>query len=77
MKVKAYQNELGYIVVIDNDVFEMNRQAGLPSGVNLYIGTVKELDKKIFGKRIALRDLPGGVLEGIKIRKRIIKQEEA
>ena len=77
MKVKAYQNELGYIVVIDNDVFEMNRQAGLPSGVNLYIGTVKELDKKVFGKRIALRDLPGGVLEGIKIRKRIIKQEEA
>ena len=75
MRVKAYQNKFGFIVVIGEDVFEMNRDANAPNGVNLYLGTIKELNKKIFGKRIALRDLPGGVLEGIKIRKEIIEQE--
>jgi len=75
MRVKAYQNELGFIIVIGEDVFEMNRDANVPNGVNLYLGTTKELNKKVFGKRIALRDLPEGVLEGIKIRKEMIKQE--
>jgi hypothetical protein len=75
MRTKAFKNELGFFIVIDEDVFEMNTQANLPNGVNLYLGTIKELDKKAFGKRIALRDLPGGVLEGIELRKRITKQE--
>ena len=74
MRVKAYKNELGYIITIDKDVFEMNTQANLPSGVNLYLGTIDERDKKVFGKRITLRDLPGGVLEGIRIRKEMIKK---
>jgi len=74
MRTKVYQNELGFIVVIGEDVFEMNRDANAPNGVNLYLGTTKELNKKVFGKRIALRDLPEGVLEGIKIRKEMIRR---
>jgi len=74
MRTQAYKNEISYIITIDDDVFEMDSKANLPNGVNLYIGKKNEINRRFFGKRIALRDLPEGVLEGIKIRKEIIRR---
>jgi hypothetical protein len=72
--MRAYKNDIDYIIVIGKYVFEMDAKAGLPNGVNMYLGTTNEIDRKIFGTRIKLESLPEGVWEGIRIRRKLIKE---
>jgi len=77
MRVKAYKNKFGYVIIIDTHVYEMNTHANLPDGVNFYQGEVDEdfAGTRHWGERVRIKDLPEGVKEGIKIRKQMLKEE--
>jgi len=68
--VNVYSSETGFVVDINDQLFEMSHNANMPNGVNLYIGRVHECQGFIEGLHL-LSDgvaLPSGLIAGIEQR---------
>jgi rRNA pseudouridine-1189 N-methylase Emg1 (Nep1/Mra1 family) len=64
--IKCYQEKKNenYIITIDKSVFEMNNDANMPNGLNMYCGEILQLNSNQL-KELQLGDLPKGTLIGI------------
>lgn len=66
--IKIRDNGLDYYVLIDGDVYEMNKQANQPNGVCIYIGKLEgklKKDIQLESDIIDLKDVPEGIKKQI------------
>jgi len=64
--VKVYDNGTDYTIVVGKNVYEMNNEAMMPNGVNIYLGDIDEFPDKHFGKEV--KQIPEQVKRAIKNR---------
>lgn len=67
--VRAYDNGGKtfdrYTIVINGDFYCMSINANMPNGVNMFMGSIPELQLTKSDKEVSLMDLPGVVREAI------------
>ncbi len=79
MNIEIYKakNWPTYLVRIGNDVFEMNQNANLPNGVNMYFGDWKECEEYCKGNKLTGEDrIPVGIIEAIAKSLKCIAKEK-
>lgn len=60
MKITAHKAGYGYLIAIDNSLYEMSENATAPNGVNMYIGQKTDYDLSGY-KKIPFNTLPENV----------------
>ena len=64
--IKVFDNGNDFTVVIGKNVYEMNDEAMMPNGVNIFLGEISEFPDKNFGKKV--KTIPDQVKRAIKER---------